>query len=331
MLQLSFVAGARRLDGRRLALLWPFVALACGAGDTKSHAEGTDAARGCADCKPVPVFVNAWGGRGLEPGQFIEPSSIELDSDGVVIVAGHEDRVQRFTADGTLLAIFGEAGSGDGEFNHPHGLALDRARGDLLYVGDQENHRLQVFTKEGAFVRQFGDAQFQHIHDVGIDGQSGDLLIGDLETHLLRKFSPTGELLAIFGGPGSGPGQFNGLWGVSTDSSGNVYVADTNNRRIQKLDRDGAFVAEWSQIGDTDFIKPTGVFVDSSDQVYVCDALAEVIAIFSTDGELLDRWHLPSIYGQRSEPEDIVIDPSGKEIYIAEVYAHRVLHLQMPD
>ena len=56
------------------------------------------------------------------------------------IAEPHSDTVfdVAFSRDGTLLAIFGQAGPGDGEFNHPHGLALDRARGDLLYVGDQE-------------------------------------------------------------------------------------------------------------------------------------------------------------------------------------------------
>ncbi len=319
---------ARRL-GALLATLPSLVLVAMNCRSPAGDADpAMDAPPPCAECPAPPVFINEWGGRGLAPGQFIEPSSIEMDSQGIVIVAGHENRVQRFDGNGVLLDIFGVAGQGEGQFNHPHGLAMDRERGDLLYVGDQENHRLQVFTSDGAFVRLWGDAQFRHIHDVGIDRQSGELFVGDLETHLLRKFSATGELLANFGGLGSGPAQFNGLWGISTDSQGFVYIADTNNRRVQKLDREGAFVAEWTSMGEQPFVKPTGVFVDNEDRVYVCDALAQVIAGFTVEGELVESWYLPTIYGQRSEPEDIVIDPTGKDIYIAEVYGHRVLHLQ---
>jgi DNA-binding beta-propeller fold protein YncE len=284
----------------------------------------------CDPCAPTPVFVNAWGGVGTGPGQFVEPSSVELDSTGVVIVAGHEDRVQRFTQDGELIDIFGSAGSADGYFNHPHGLAVDRQRGDLLYVGDQENHRLQVFSPTGEFVRQWGDEKFQHIHDVGIDQASGNLYVGDLETHLLRKFSPSGEILGEYGGLGSRSGQFNGIWGVSTDSFGHVYVADSKNQRVQKLDSDGNFVLEWNGFGGTPFIKPTGIYVDSNDTVYVCDSLAQLVLLFDVEGKSLGKWDLEKIYGERSEPEDIVIDADGKHIYVAEVYRHRVLHLLMP-
>jgi DNA-binding beta-propeller fold protein YncE len=277
---------------------------------------------------PVPVFQGSWGGFGTEPGQFVEPSSVELDVDGqVVLVAGHENRVQRFTPDGELIDIFGVAGGGDGEFNHPHGLAVDHARDDLIYVGDQENHRLQVFTRDGVFVRQWGDAQFSHIHDIGIDRVTGDVFVGDYEIDIVRKFSSSGELLLELGGSGSEPGQFSGVWGISTDSARNVYVADTFNQRVQKLDVSGAFLAQWLGFGEEAFNKPTGVFVDGNDVVYVCDSLAQVIFLFDVDGAPLQRWDLAEIYGEQSEPEDIVIDASGRDVYVVEVLGHRVLHL----
>ncbi len=272
-------------------------------------------------------LVGMWGGLGTEPGQFIEPSSVELDSAGTVIVAGHEDRVQRFSQDGALLEIFGEPGEGDGQFNHPHGLAVDRVRGDLIYVGDQENGRLQVFTREGDFVRAWGDDGFRHIHDVGIDPLTGDVFVGDVELSTVRKFSALGELIAEFGGPGAGPGEFSRVWGVSTDSAGNVYVADTNNRRIQKLDREGNFLEEWRNAGGTAFLKPTGVFVDATDIIYVCDSIDETIVLFDTSGNVLERWDLRSIVGERTEPEDIVLDAERRHVFIAEVFGHRVIHL----
>jgi tripartite motif-containing protein 71 len=324
---------------RRVAVAAGILAMACGCASNTDGGPDDAAADGaagrpdatdtdaCAGCPPTPRFVGFWGGYGTEPGQFIEPSSVELRSDGIVIVAGHEDRIQLFTRDGELFDIFGIPGPGDGQFNHPHGLAVDRDRDDLIYVGDQENHRLQVFDQAGGFERQWGDAEFQHIHDVGIDRDSGNIFVGDYELHRLRKFSATGALLGVFGGPGPQPGQFNGVWGVSTDSAGFVYVGDTFNKRVQKLDRDGVFVDEWTDYGGEAFIKPTGVYVDANDIVYVCDSLAEIVALFDTAGNLLTVWDIRAIYGQRSEPEDIVIDTDSGHIYIGEVYEHRVLHL----
>lgn len=286
-----------------------------------SDAAGADAAR------PPVRLMGSWGGFGTAPGQFIEPSSVELDSTGLVYVAGHEDRVQKFSRDGELLRIWGTSGTGDGQFNHPHGLAIDRARGDRVYVGDQENGRVQVFTTDGVFVRLWSDPQFQHLHDVGIDPSSGDVYVGDYELDVLQRFTATGELVVELGGTGTGTGQFDGVWGVSTDSGGNVYVADTFNRRIQKLDPTGRFVAEWPGFDGVRFEKPTGVFVDRRDIVHVCDSIAQTVGLFDVEGTLLARWHLPDIVGEPTEPEDIVVDSAGEHIYVAEVKNHRVYHL----
>ena len=301
---------------------------ACGDGAERAPdaAGGADGGNS-ADASSPLALVGTWGGLGVEPGQFVEPSSIELDTDGFVYVAGHEDRLQKFTADGELVAIWGTSGAGPGQFNHPHGLALDRARGDVVYVGDQENHRIQVFTRDGTFVRLWTDPQFQHIHDVGIDPGSGDVYIGDYEADVLQRFTANGEFVAELGGTGTEPGRFDGVWGVSTDRAGNVYVADTFNRRVQKLDSDGRFLDEWSDFGGQAFTKPTGVFVDAADIVHVCDSVAETVARFDTAGNYLGSWYLRDIVGERTEPEDIVIDAAGTHIYVAEVRNHRVYHL----
>lgn len=74
-------------------------------------------------------------------------------------------------------------------------------------------------------------------------------------------------------------------------------------------------------------MKPTGVFVDAHDVVYVCDSLADEVLVFDPDGVLLERWDLAAIVGSVTEPEDIVLDPTGRHVYIGEVRGHRVLHL----
>lgn len=278
-----------------------------------------------------PVFVRAWGGLGTAPGQFVEPSSVEVDSAGNVYVAGHEDRVQKFTRDGVLLEIWGAAGTGDGQLNHPHGLAIDRRRGDVVYVGDQENRRVQSFTALGSFQRKWLDDGFRHIHDVGIDSLTGDIYVGDYEANVVRKFSSDGMKLAEIGGSGAGAGRFAGVWGISTDSERNVYVADTGNRRVQKLDRDGRFLVAWdgSATPAKAFAKPTGIFVDAADTVYLCDSIAQAVLLFDTSGRFLRSWDLRAIAGFATEPEDIVIDAAGTSAYVGEVLGHRVLQLRL--
>lgn len=79
------------------------------------------------------------------------------------------------------------------------------------------------------------------------------------------------------------------MWGVDTDSAGNVYLVDTHNARVQKLAGTGAFITMWFDFDGTPFIKPTGVFVDGDDVVYVCDSLAEMVYLFDADGAPLTR------------------------------------------
>lgn len=157
---------------------------------------------------------------------------------------------------------------------------------------------------------------------------SGDVFVGDLEQNIIRRFTSTGDEVWRVGGTGTGMAQFNGVWGLSTDASGNIYVADTNNARIQVLTADGKFVREWDGYEGVRFDEPTGVYVHSDDTVYVCDARDESILLFDLEGRPLERWSLPDIAGFVTEPEDIVVDSTGLNIYVAEVRQARVLHLQ---
>ena len=78
-------------------------------------------------------------------------------------------------------------------------------------------------------------------------------------------------------------GRFNGPRGITTDSSGNVYVADVGNDRIQKFDSDGNFITKWGSegTGDGQFDAPRGITTDSSGNVYVADGFNDRIQVFS--------------------------------------------------
>ena len=85
---------------------------------------------------------------------------------------------------------------------------------------------------------------------------------------------PCGTFLLKWGTPtGSGNGELIQPSGVATDGSGNVYVADTGDHRIQKFDASGVFLATWGShgTGNGQFDSPTGVATDGSGNVYVAD------------------------------------------------------------
>src|SRR5262249_39456019 len=77
----------------------------------------------------------------------------------------------------------------------------------------------------------------------------------------------TGKLITTIGKNGSGPGEFNVPHALAMDSRGRLFVADRGNNRIQILDQDGGFIAEWKQFG-----RPSGIYIDKNDVLYVADS-----------------------------------------------------------
>ena len=136
----------------------------------------------------------------------------------------------------------------------------------------------------------------------------------------LRSLTAMATFLAKWGSKGSDDGQFNNPRGVAVDSSGNVYVADSNNYRIEKFDSNGTFLAKWGSngSGDGQFKYPDGVAVDSSGNVYVADTNNYRIEKFDSNGTFLTKWgSIGSGDGQFKDPYGVAVDSSGN-VYVAD-------------
>lgn len=128
------------------------------------------------------------------------------------------------------------------------------------------------------------------------------------------------QFLFKWGTSGSGPGQFNGPQDVAIDNIGNVYVADTQNHRIQKFTDDGTFVTSWGVFGTSDgqMKYPTGVCTDNLSHVYVADLLNHRIQKFTDSGVHLLSWgSLGSEHGQLNNPLAVAADGSGN-VYVTD-------------
>jgi ABC-type Fe3+ transport system permease subunit/streptogramin lyase len=183
-----------------------------------------------------------FGVKGTNVGQFGMPRAAVVNSRGELYICEYTDseRVQRFTAHGEkCLGAWGSLGDQPGQFSRAEGLGIDAH--DNIYVADSCNHRIQVFSSEGKFLRQYGRAgsgpgEFSYPYDVRIDA-AGLQFVCEFGNSRIQILDSHDQTLEILGGPGGAPGQFSNPWSIALDSKGNLYVDDALNNRVQKFIR----------------------------------------------------------------------------------------------
>ncbi|MBS0267088.1 MAG: hypothetical protein JSS02_34500 [Planctomycetes bacterium] len=175
-------------------------------------------------------------------GPFNMPTNLAFAPSGEFYISdGYgNSRVHKFSADGKLLFSWGTPGDGPGEFNLPHGIAVDRQ--GRVYVADRENSRIQVFTPDGKFLAVWTDTSrpmqiyFDRddrafVCDVGFRAglfpwQSAPP--APIPPATVRVFDLNGQVLSKFGG-GDDPcalGNFYAPHGICVDSTGAIYVGE---------------------------------------------------------------------------------------------------------
>lgn len=180
-------------------------------------------------------FLFSWGQRGTGNGDFVYLSGIAVGPDGNIYTTDAKmNRVQVFDPQGRYVRTWGQKGRGSGSFAVPMGLTVDD-QGNV-YVADSKMRRVQKFTADGQFVTAFTDKLVYPV-DVAFDRMSGSLFVLDAASCNFMEFGPTGQNVRTFGNPGVGNGQFLKPNGIAVDAMGNLFVADTENCRVQKFSR----------------------------------------------------------------------------------------------
>ncbi len=177
---------------------------------------------------PDGTFLAAIGGANA----FDSPCGIAIDDalGRIYVVDSKKHRVSVYSLDGfSALGVIGSRGVGkDGRFNFPTNAAVD-SRGDL-YVVDTGNFRVQVFDKNGKYVRSIGKLGnrpgfFARPKGIAVDSED-HVYVADAAFQNVQVFDPTGRLLLFFGTGGWGPGRFTLPAGMTIDSRDRLYIVD---------------------------------------------------------------------------------------------------------
>ncbi len=166
---------------------------------------------------------------------------------------------------------------------------------------------------------------------IGSRGALGASLALFCLTALLGALAGSPAVAAVgyvdeWGEQGSGPGEFGFPVAVATDAAGTVYVADSENDRIQRFTETGAFLGQWGSTGagPGEFSTPEAVALDDAGNVYVADKGNDRVQKFTATGSFLSQWGGHGAdSGKLDGPEGIAIDAAGN-VYVADAGNDRV-------
>jgi hypothetical protein len=273
------------------------------------------------------------------------------------VATDSEDRVYVFNRSEHPLIVYERDGRflgswGEGIFTRPHGITI--TEDDLVYCADDTDHTVRKFTLEGKLLQTLGSPNQPSDtgYAPGTDLQTirrgggpfnrptrlsvapdGSLYVSDgYGNARVHRFSAAGGLIASWGEPGTGPGEFNLPHSVWVHTDGRVFVCDRENDRVQIFSPSGEYLDAWTNV-----TRPGDLFIDGDERVYLGemswasgesslagrvwpeDRTAQV-SVRDIDGQLLARWGGPDpcAPGSFASPHGLWVDSRG-DLYVAEV------------
>lgn len=300
-----------------------------------------------------PLFTIEGPGAGKYP-TFNRPLGVTFGSDGRIYVSDTgNNRVCMFDANGDFIKEWGTFGVAKpakggvyswqpGRFNFPDGIAADE-QGDV-YVADFRNDSIQVFDRDGRFLRRFPDPTKPVGR--GSSGQEGTGIavtsvavaggkVYATDTYQVFVFTTAGKVLEQFGKPGRGKGDLDHPNGVAAAPNGTIYVSDSNHARVTAFDASGTplwnagrIPAGMNDTSSAEFDLPRGLAVMSDGSVVVVDVFGFDLVKLSPAGKVLGKYGSRGVEpGQFNFPNDV--SSLGTKLAVADKENNRVQVLQL--
>ena len=247
--------------------------------------------------------------------QCNEPLCVGIHDNGDIYVGSSDGCIYVFDQTGQLKNTIGSKGSGDGQFTSPFGISI---KGDVLYVADYGNHRVQKLTSSGKFLHKFGQqgsGQGQFIGPVAVIIDSNNkLIVSDNKNHRIQIFNENSGLLLTIDGKGSGNHSFQYPWGLALDPQGNIHVAAIGSNTIKVYTKEGVYVRTY---GDPK--GPIGIAIDGKGYSLVSEFNGNCLSTYDPEGNKIHT------VGNMNNPRYAALDPRDGSVFIANYGANTVL------
>lgn len=305
--------------------------------------------------------------------KFYQTFLVRAMAAGVLVGSSGMVHAQVFTTSTVVgtgtLGFSGDSGAAkQAQLNSPVGLALDAA--STLYIADQLNHRIRQVPTSQTIITVAGDGTAGYSGDnstataaelngpmgVVVDS-AGNFYIADSANNVIRKVTPADKISTVvgdnslgagFSGDGAQPlnAQLNGPSAVVLDSAGNLYIADTGNNRVRKVNFANNTITTVAGSGGTTFSgdglpatdaslnAPRGLAFDAAGNLYIADSGNGAIRMVSASSQKMSTVagtgvlgyngdNIPPTQAQLNYPLGVALDSAGN-LYIADSQNFRI-------
>jgi len=304
------------------------------------------------------------------------PVGVAVDAAGNLYIAESVgNRIRKVSPGGIITTVAGNGTQGfsgdDGpatsaSLYSPAGVAVDAAGN--VYIADTYNTRIRKVSPDGIITTAAGRGGYKFAGDDGLATNASlnqpwgvavdaadNLYISDWNNHRIRMVSPSGIITTVAGNGASGfagddgPAIDASLYpeGVAVDAAGNLYIADTSNRRVRRVSSSGAITTvagkgTQGSSGDggpataASLYSPAGLALDATGNLYIADSYGARIRMVSAGGIITTvagaPWNGPYTFGGDGgpatsallhSPGGVAVDAAGN-LYIADTLNYRV-------
>jgi DNA-binding beta-propeller fold protein YncE len=229
-------------------------------------------------------YKYSFGREGSGNGEFILPKGIDISDSGRIFIADSGNhRIQVFDINGRYLYQFPVESSSRDHHSDPVDVLVSKIK-NYLYVSDNDNHLIKVYTQKGSFEFEWGTfgEEFGQFRYPGImaRNENNEVFVVDVLNTRVQKFDPFGDFLSDIGSWGVSPGKFFRPKGVALDNKRRVFIGDSYMGVLQAFTETGSFIGVvCEKYKKRTFKTPVGLFISRNDRLFVVEMLSSRVTV----------------------------------------------------